>query len=677
MAASAAVGLSSCQRASGLEAREPHRHQLTSSRVPVATWRTLVSSTACLGLHQGVNLVSVRPFSDVGRFPTAAATVPERAATEREGTAPGRQKRSSGRRGAAPRDGKENGTGPRAKKNVRGGGKGISEGGRFRVDVKVPWRNDAGKDIYEITPDLAKATAQRMGLKDAAALPVGAMTIVRKSFDARKVNDKVWVYVVDVEAAAATSANGGKRPRTRPGRCEWLALYATTLKHFTINATPQFHAKDIKGCSFPPTLLGQRRGWAVAEAGGLVPSRTLCFTHSRVRAEEAKPQHGGDKVATQGDNNKPKRVVIVGSGPAGLFAAISLAEAGHQVVVLERGKAVEDRGRDIGALFVRRKLDEDSNLCYGEGGAGTWSDGKLTTRIGRNSDPVRRVLNYLHEFGAPESVLMAGKPHLGTDRLVRILQGCRRYLQDNGAEIRFDTKVEEVVIEDGNVKGVKLVGSGPQGETIPADHVVLAVGHSARALYQQLAQAGVQLESKPFAMGFRIEHPQAVIDTIQYGEEDASVVQRGSGPIPVADYKLTATVQSEEEAVAELHSELRQSAWEAAGEDWQRGSPAEWGSGSRAVYSFCMCPGGQVVPTSTHPDYLCVNGMSFSRRNSRWANSALVVGIIPEDWAPWEPEWGALAGVKLQESIESRAAKMGGGTLWLRCRWVPPPRAAM
>mmetsp|Transcript_16812 Transcript_16812/g.46986 ORF Transcript_16812/g.46986 Transcript_16812/m.46986 type:complete len:638 (-) Transcript_16812:1282-3195(-) len=612
MAASAAVGLSSCQRASGLEAREPHRHQLTSSRVPVATWRTLVSSTACLGLHQGVNLVSVRPFSDVGRFPTAAATVPERAATEREGTAPGRQKRSSGRRGAAPRDGKENGTGPRAKKNVRGGGKGISEGGRFRVDVKVPWRNDAGKDIYEITPDLAKATAQRMGLKDAAALPVGAMTIVRKSFDARKVNDKVWVYVVDVEAAAATSANGGKRPRTRPGRCEW------------------------------------------------------------VRAEEAKPQHGGDKVATQGDNNKPKRVVIVGSGPAGLFAAISLAEAGHQVVVLERGKAVEDRGRDIGALFVRRKLDEDSNLCYGEGGAGTWSDGKLTTRIGRNSDPVRRVLNYLHEFGAPESVLMAGKPHLGTDRLVRILQGCRRYLQDNGAEIRFDTKVEEVVIEDGNVKGVKLVGSGPQGETIPADHVVLAVGHSARALYQQLAQAGVQLESKPFAMGFRIEHPQAVIDTIQYGEEDASVVQRGSGPIPVADYKLTATVQSEEEAVAELHSELRQSAWEAAGEDWQRGSPAEWGSGSRAVYSFCMCPGGQVVPTSTHPDYLCVNGMSFSRRNSRWANSALVVGIIPEDWAPWEPEWGALAGVKLQESIESRAAKMGGGDLVAPVQVGPP-----
>eukprot|EP00873_Tetraselmis_striata_P000080 jgi/Tetstr1/420344/TSEL_011464.t1 len=492
-----------------------------------------------------------------------------------------------------------------------GGGGGSGSGGRFRVsEVKVPWREDAGKDSYKVTTRLLEAIAKRMGLAKPDALPLSAVEVVRKSFDARKVDAKAWVYVVDVDAKHAEAANDGRRPRTAPGRCEWL---------------------------------GAGYDSAAAQEDGPPPAREAAGKRS----------------------SKP--VVVVGSGPAGLFSALALAEAGHKVLLLERGKAVEDRGRDIGALFVRGRLNAESNLCYGEGGAGTWSDGKLTTRIGRNSGksphPVRQVLAALHRFGAPDSVLKAGKPHLGTDRLVRILQGCRQHLLGLGVEIRFSTRVAEVVLEEGRVAGVQLADKEGPGAFVATDNVVLAVGHSARPLYEQLNRDGVHLEAKPFAMGFRIEHPQAVIDNIQYGAKDASLVQRGDGPLPVADYKLTATVAAPPAALEALDPAFR--AWDTFGEAWAapRMMPPASPQPKRGVYSFCMCPGGQVVPTSTDAAFLCVNGMSFSRRNSKWANSALVVGVLPEDWAPWEPEFGSLAGVHLQETIEQRAAVMGGGNL--------------
>ena len=334
--------------------------------------------------------------------------------------------------------------------------------------------------------------------------------------------------------------------------------------------------------------------------------------------------HGSSNVIST--VNKTPRVIIVGAGPAGLFAALNLIECGLKPIIIERGKPVEERGRDIGALFNRKILNPNSNLCYGEGGAGTWSDGKLTTRIGKNSVEVRKVLTTLVRHGAPEKILIDGKPHLGTDRLVRILRDMRQYLTSKGAEFLFDTTVDDIIISDdsmNSIKGVTLSDS----RKLDADICVLAVGHSARKLYTKLENKGIIIECKPIAVGFRVEHPQDVINKIQYGTF-GSLCERGKGKVPVADYRLATEVDSES-------------------------------TGSRGVYSFCMCPGGQIVPTSVNPDELCVNGMSFSKRESRWANSALVVTVNPSDIEGTD----ILRGVQWQQEIERKAARYGGGNL--------------
>ena len=254
-------------------------------------------------------------------------------------------------------------------------------------------------------------------------------------------------------------------------------------------------------------------------------------------------------------------VVIVGSGPAGLFCALDLVEVGIRPIIVERGQPVEIRGRDIGALINRRLLKADSNLCYGEGGAGTWSDGKLTTRIGKNSEDVRSVLRILVDNGAPSRILVDGKPHLGTDRLVRILRSIRERLVAKGAQILFNTTVVDISIngtDNGRrVSGVVLAN----GEIISAAHVVLAVGHSGRKMYECLLRQNVSMQPKGIAVGFRVEHPQELINSIQYGEFGA-LCERGKGPVPVADYRLVTDVNGESE--------------------------------HRSVYSFCMCPGGQI-----------------------------------------------------------------------------------
>eukprot|EP00897_Mesotaenium_endlicherianum_P007845 jgi/Mesen1/7089/ME000369S06416 len=281
------------------------------------------------------------------------------------------------------------------------------------------------------------------------------------------------------------------------------------------------------------------------------------------------------------------RTVVVGSGPAGLFAALVLAEAGEQVVIIERGQPVETRGRDIGALVVRRHLDPNSNFCYGEGGAGTWSDGKLTTRIGKNGQEVQSVLAALVRFGAPERILVDGKPHLGTDRLVHILRSFRRHLEDLGVEILFGTSLEDLVLTGGRVTGVRV-------------YEMLHYRH------------GVSMSPKGCAVGFRVEHPQELINTIQVD------VHSASDSVALPDQRV-------------------------------------------GCYSFCMCPGGQVVPTSTSEWELCVNGMSFSKRASKWANAALVATCGEREYAPFVAEWGPLAGVAFQRAVEREAALMGGG----------------
>ncbi|KAG8085573.1 hypothetical protein GUJ93_ZPchr0010g9037 [Zizania palustris] len=273
-------------------------------------------------------------------------------------------------------------------------------------------------------------------------------------------------------------------------------------------------------------------------------------------------------------------------------------ELGAEVTLLERGQAVEQRGRDIGALAVRRILHSESNFCFGEGGAGTWSDGKLVTRIGRNTDGVQTVMKTFVHFGAPPNILVDGKPHLGTDKLIPLLQNFRHHLEELGVTIRFNTRVDDLIVEGGSM----------------------------------LLRHNVAMNPKSFAVGLRIEHPQELINNIQYSEL-AAEVHKGRGRIPVADYKI---VKSVGEGDVELSEQ------------------------NRSCYSFCMCPGGQVVLTSTNPSELCINGMSFSRRASKWANSALVATVSSHDFKPFESH-RSLAGVEFQREFERRAAIMGGG----------------
>jgi uncharacterized FAD-dependent dehydrogenase len=356
-------------------------------------------------------------------------------------------------------------------------------------------------------------------------------------------------------------------------------------------------------------------------------------------------------TTTTTTNETPKRVVVVGTGPCGLFCALRLALKGVTPILIDRGQPVERRGRDIGALIHRRSLDPESNFAFGEGGAGTWSDGKLTTRIGRNSENVRWILETLVEYGAPSTILWEGAPHLGTDNLVRLLRNMRQHLQEIGGEIYFGTKMTNLVMEDGVVKGVKVEDENGT-RIICADATVLATGHSARDVYETLHESGVHLEAKGFAVGFRIEHPQTLINQIQYGNEWGASVQTGKS--------ITDSVNLEHfgGSPPQHHGKLPVPSYRLATNE------ANDGAGNlRGVYSFCMCPGGQIVPSSTDPNEVCVNGMSFSKRDSVWANSALVVTVSPDDpiLEPYRKEHGVLAGLAFQRDMERRASILGGG----------------
>lgn len=304
------------------------------------------------------------------------------------------------------------------------------------------------------------------------------------------------------------------------------------------------------------------------------------------------------------------RSLVVGMGPAGLFAALHLARCGAQVTLVERGRQVERRVRDVEAFWNGRGLDPESNVQFGEGGAGTFSDGKLTTRI--NNPAVRQVLETLVACGAPVEILVQAKPHVGTDRLRLVLINFRRLLQSLGVELHFATRLDGLATMAGQVRA-GLCG----GMEIPCDSLVLAPGHSARDTYAMLADSGVAMESKPFAVGLRVEHPAELINRIQYGLP-------GHPSLPPADYSL---------------------AWN----DPESG---------RGVYSFCMCPGGEVVIASSEPGRLVVNGMSKLKRCGAFSNSALVVAVRPSDFPGSDP----LAGVAFQRRWEEAAFALGGGS---------------
>lgn len=307
--------------------------------------------------------------------------------------------------------------------------------------------------------------------------------------------------------------------------------------------------------------------------------------------------------------------VIVGAGPAGLFCAVALLEAGLQPIVVERGRAVEPRKRDVARLYREGLLDVDSNVSFGEGGAGTFTDGKLSTRV---RDPeVREVLHLLVELGgADPDILVTNKPHLGSERLPGIVQRFRERLVEAGCTMQFGTRVSGLAVSEGRASGVIVDGGG----RINASCVVLAPGNAARELYRALVDVPGLMVPKSLAMGLRVEHPQALVNEIQYGRA------AGNPALPPADYKLAASARD-----------------------------------GRGVWAFCMCPGGVVVPTPTEPGRLCVNGMSNARRSSRWANSALVVEIGPRDFAEAGFGEDVLAGVRFQEAVEERAYLAGGG----------------
>jgi uncharacterized FAD-dependent dehydrogenase len=315
----------------------------------------------------------------------------------------------------------------------------------------------------------------------------------------------------------------------------------------------------------------------------------------------------------------PVRAIVVGDGPAGLFCAYELARAGVRSIVLDRGKQVQPRRHDLKGLQRRGTVNPDSNYCFGEGGAGTYSDGKLYTRAHKRGD-VRDVIETLALHGAPEAILVDARPHIGSNKLPKVITAMRERLEACGVALRFESKVVGLEVRgtggDRRVVGVRLAS----GDVLEADHVVLATGHSARDVFQMLRDEGVRLEPKAFALGVRIEHPQPLIDRIQYGRDF------GHPKLPAAYYRLAHEVEG------------------------------------RGVFSFCMCPGGWIVPASTEPDGLVVNGMSLSRRDSPFANSGLVVGVEPADWEK-AGFTGPLGGVALQRAIEVRAMHAGGDDL--------------
>jgi uncharacterized FAD-dependent dehydrogenase len=329
------------------------------------------------------------------------------------------------------------------------------------------------------------------------------------------------------------------------------------------------------------------------------------------RVEPSRPVlHRRWRLRTAPDGPAP---VVVGAGPAGLFAALTLAEAGWAPILLERGRPVEPRARDVSKLYSQGVLDPESNVCFGEGGAGTFSDGKLYTRVG--DARVEHVMGQLVAFGANPSILVDNRPHLGTDRLVALLKAMRARLADLGVVYRFGTALDDFHLAAGSLRALTLVS----GERLDAPHAILATGHSARGVWERLHARGLPLESRPFAVGFRVEHPQAMIDAARYGNDATG--------LPAADYRLTYN---------------------------------ERGDAPRGVYSFCMCPGGVVVTTPTEPDRLCINGMSHASRRGRFANSALVVSVTPEDFAA-AGHRGVFAGAAFQDAAERAAYEAGGG----------------
>jgi uncharacterized protein len=345
----------------------------------------------------------------------------------------------------------------------------------------------------------------------------------------------------------------------------------------------------------------------------VVVSEKVAINPNEKNAKNIRPapdlRYQFDAPPPQPENPRP---VVIGAGPCGLFAGLLLAESGLRPILLERGKPAKERSRDVQQFWRTGVLDPDSNALFGEGGAGAFSDGKLTTQIKDRQNRCRKVLEELVRAGAPEEILFAHKPHVGTDKLMGVITRLRQRIEALGGEVRFNCRADAFEAESGQVRSVRL----DNGESLRTDHVILAVGHSARDTFERLASQKVQIQPKPFSIGLRIEHLQEDVNRAQWG------AMANSACLGAAEYKL-------------VHH----------------------GKHDRSVYTFCMCPGGQVIAAASEPGHLVTNGMSLHARNRANANSALLVGIRPEDFAS---EADPLAGVAFQRRWEKAAFLTAG-----------------
>ncbi len=422
------------------------------------------------------------------------------------------------------------------------------------TDIQLPLDHDEAA--------LTAAVLARLGI---AANELTGYTVAKRSYDARKRGAIVLIYSVDVET---------------PREAEVL--------------------KRAERASQPKAAASSKT--ASRSAGRILPTPDTSY-----------------KFVARAPENLQLRPIVIGTGPCGLFAGLLLAQMGFRPIILERGKAVRERTKDTWGFWRRKILDPESNVQFGEGGAGTFSDGKLYSQISDRLHHGRKVLTEFVAAGAPEEILFVSKPHIGTFRLVTMVEHMRATIEALGGEIRFSSRVDDLLVETDakgqrHVRGVALAS----GEQLRADQVILALGHSARDTFVMLHARGVFLEAKPFSVGFRIEHPQSLIDRARFGP------QAGHPLLGAADYKLVHHARN-----------------------------------GRSVYSFCMCPGGTVVAAASEPGRVVTNGMSQYSRNERNANAAIVVGITPEDFAPYGA--GPLAGIALQRHWETLAFELGGG----------------